>query len=160
MKSEIFTKTWPYIAVILAHTIWGVNFVIAKITLEEVPPMSLAFLRFALALILLLPFLMIEKKKEKIKKEDLPKLFAVGVLMVVLNIAFFYTGLIRTAATSASALTMIIPVVSVIGGWLFLREKIYTINLTGIGLGLVGALAVIGLPSSFRKFNTINRGNR
>lgn len=145
MKSAVLTKSWPYIALILSHTIWGVNFVVAKVTLGEIPPMSLAFLRFAIALLFLTPFLLTEKRQNIIKK-DLPWLFAVGVLMVTLNIAFFYLGLTRTTVTAASALTLTIPVFSVIAGWWFLKEKIYTANLAGIIFGIAGALVVIGLP--------------
>ena len=49
MTSQILKKPIPYLALILAHLIWGINFIVAKITLQEFPPMSLAFLRFALA---------------------------------------------------------------------------------------------------------------
>lgn len=147
MASGIFTKTWPYAAIIIAHLIWGVNFIAAKLTLQEFPPMSLSFLRFSLAIILLAPFLIIEKKRDVIKRKDLPWLFATGILMVTLNIAFFYTGLTYTDVTSASVLTMVIPIVSLLLGWAFLKEKIYTVNLIGIVIGLIGALLVIGLPA-------------
>lgn len=146
MASQIFQKSWPYAAIIAAHVIWGVNFIVAKLTLQEIPPMSLAFLRFTIALFLLLPFLVTERKKIKIDNKDIPKLFAIGALMVTLNIAFFYAGLARTTVTSASVLTMIIPVASVLTGWWFLKEKVYVVNLVGILLGLLGAVLVVGLP--------------
>lgn len=107
--------------------------------------MSLAFLRFAIALLFLSPFLLIEKKIQ-LHKSDLPKLFAVGVFMVSFNIAFFYTGLQRTTVTSASVLTMLIPILSVIGAWLFLKEKVYVVNVVGIITGLLGALLIFGIP--------------
>lgn len=147
MASGIFTKTWPYAAIIIAHLIWGVNFVVAKLTLQEFPPMSLSFLRFALAILLLAPFILTEKKRDKIKRKHLPWLFATGSLMVTLNIAFFYTGLTRTTVTSASVLTMVVPIFSLLLGWAFLKEKIYTVNLVGIAIGLIGAVSVIGLPA-------------
>lgn len=144
ISKSLLIRFWPYLAIIIAHTIWGINFVVTKVTLQEIPPMSLAFLRFTLAIILLSPFLITEKIK--IDKADLPKLIGIGVLMVTLNIAFFYAGLSRTSVTSASVLTMIIPLVSVLFGWWLLKEKIYTTNLIGILLGLFGAILVIGLP--------------
>lgn len=52
----------------------------------------------------------------------------------------------RTTAINASVLTMFMPILSVLGGWWFLREKIYLVNLLGILMGLSGALIVIGLP--------------
>lgn len=146
MSSKILTKPWPFLALLLAHLIWGANFVVAKVTLEEFPPMSLALLRFAFASLLLVPFFLAETKKTIIKKEDLPKLIAIGILMITLNIAFFFEGIKRTSATDASILTLIIPITSVLFGWWFLKEKVYLINLFGIALGLIGAVIIIGIP--------------
>lgn len=136
----------PYLAVFFSHLIWGGNFFVAKVTLQEIPPNSLAFLRFAAAILLLLPFFLLEKKKTKIKIADLPKLLAIGATMVSLNIALFYQGLLRTTTIDAATLTMIIPILSVIIGWVFLREKIYTVNLLGITSGFIGTVIIIGLP--------------
>lgn len=146
MTSAIFTKPWPYLALILAHLIWGANFVVAKITLQEFPIYSLAFLRFALASLFLAPFFLAESKKIKIAKQDLPRLTLIGVLIITLNITFFFTGIQKTTAINASVLTLIIPMLSVLSGWWFLKEKIYLINLAGIFAGLMGALVIIGLP--------------
>lgn len=146
MSSQILSKPLPYLALIIAHLIWGANFVVAKIVLEEFPPMTLAFLRFSIACLLLVPFFLAERKKIKIQIIDLPKLVSIGVLMVTLNITFFFEGLTRTTAINASILTLIIPIVSVLAGWIFLREKIYLINLFGVILALIGAIVIIGLP--------------
>lgn len=146
MSSQIFTKPWPYLALILAHIIWGVNFVVAKITLQEFPPMSLALLRFAFASLFLAPFFLIERKKVKIEIKDLPRLIGVGVFILTLNIAFFFEGIKRTTAIEGSVLTLIIPIFSVLCGWWFLKEKVYLINLLGVAVGLIGALVIIGLP--------------
>lgn len=119
---------------------------VAKITLQEFPPMSLAVLRFALASLLIAPFFLAESKKIKIKKQDLPKLVAIGIFAITLNIAFFFEGIKRTTAINASTLTLIIPMLSVLFGWWFLKEKIYLYNLLGIAMGFVGALVIIGVP--------------
>lgn len=146
MSSQLLKRPLPYLALILAHLIWGAVFVVAKITLEEFPPMSLAFLRFALASLLLAPFLLTQTKKIKIDKEDLPKLIANGVFIVTLNIAFFFEGIKKTTAIDASVLSLTIPLLSVILGWWVLKEKILKINIAGICLGLAGALIIVGLP--------------
>lgn len=140
----------PYGALLVAHVIWGMNFVVAKITLEEIPVMTLGFGRFALAAILILPFiLMMEKEKRVVRLPDLPKIVAAAMFSVVLNIALFFEGLTRTSAIDASVLTLIIPILSLIICWVFLKEKIYWVNLTGVLLGLCGAITVIGLPLIF-----------
>lgn len=147
MKSDLFSKTWPFLAVALANSIWGINFIVSKLVLQEIPIMSLAFLRFALAALFLLPFLIVGHKENiKFDKNDLPKIFIAGVCMVGLNIAFFYEGLSKISAINASVLTMTVPVISVLFGWWFLKEKIYTANLFGILLGFLGALIILGVP--------------
>lgn len=149
MSSQILRKPLPYIALLLAHLIWGINFVVAKVTLEEFPPMSLAFLRFAFASLFLAPFLLAQTRQGKlikIDKKDLPKLVAVGVFIITLNIAFFFEGIKKTTAIDASVLSLVIPILSILLGWWFLKEKVFLINLLGIVFGLAGALVIIGLP--------------
>lgn len=177
MSSNIFKQGWPYLALLLAHIIWGINFVVVKLTLQEIPPMTLAFLRFSLATLFLLPFIIISneppwtnfcklfhflpkvkasqetqfdvlegKTAKYIQKEDLPKIVMVSVLVAGINIALFFAGLAKTDVISASVLTMIIPVASVIVGWTILKEKIYVVNIFGVLAGLAGTIAVLGIP--------------
>lgn len=109
--------------------------------------MSLGFLRYGLACLLITPFLFsLPYADRKIKFEHLPKLILGGLLMATINIALFYMGLKRTTAINASVLELSIPVISVIAGWWFLKEKIYYANLTGIIISLLGALSIIGIP--------------
>lgn len=122
---------------------------VAKIALQEFPPMSLIFLRFAVASLFLAPFLISTSKKVKISKPDLPKLIAVGVFAITLNISLFFEGLKRTTAIDASVLTLTLPMFSVLFSWWFLKEKVYFINLAGIFLGFLGALVIVGVPQIF-----------
>lgn len=112
--------------------------------------MSLGFLRYGIASLLIIPFLLsLEPKDKKIKLEHLPQLVLGGLLIAAINIAFFYLGLQRTTAIDASVLELTIPILSVIGGWWFLKEKIYAANLFGIVISLLGALSIIGIPLLF-----------
>ena len=90
MKSALFTKPLPYLALLAAHIIWGINFVVAKITLQEFPPQSLAFLRFALACLLIAPFFLAHTQKGlpkqlklRLDTKDLPKLVAIGIFIII-----------------------------------------------------------------------------
>ncbi len=153
MSSQMVSKPLPYLALIAAHVIWGINFVVAKVTLQEFPPQSLGLLRFFFALLLLSPFFLAHTPKGlpkhlriRIEKKDLPKMVAVGLMIITFNITFFFEGIKRTTAIDAATLTLIIPLISVIAGWIFLKEKVYFFNILGIIAGLLGALFIIGLP--------------
>jgi drug/metabolite transporter (DMT)-like permease len=137
----------PFIAVLLAHMIWGGNYVVVKLGLHEFPVMTLAFLRFGLAIILLTPFLFKFKIAHlRIKLEDLARLIAAGLFLTTINIAFFFEGLQHTEAISASVLSLMTPVLSLLAAWWFLKEKVYWINILGVVTSIVGAFIVIGLP--------------
>lgn len=145
----ILIASMPILALLISHIVWGATPVIAKISLNEFPMMTLAFLRFFLAFLLLLPFLWISKKEVKLKTEDLPKILGIGLLMVTFHIFFFFSALQKTTAINASVLSLTVPIFSVIVGWTLLREKVYVINIVGIILGAIGAIIVIGLPLIF-----------
>lgn len=149
MSSQILKSPLPYLALFIAHLIWGANFVVAKVTLTEFPSMTLAFLRFALASLLIAPFIITETKKVAIDKKDLPKLILVGLLIITFNITFFFEGIVRTSAINASVLSLSVPILSVIAGWIFLKEKVNLVNVFGIFTGFLGALIIIGIPEIF-----------
>src|SRR4051812_40987998 len=129
LKRRNIKKSLPYLAVFVAHLIWGINFVVAKLTLIEVPVMTLGFIRFFLAFLFMLPFFIFMKKRDrKINLVDLPTLIVVSLLMITFNIALFYEGITRTSTTTASGLLLIISIISVFGSWLLLKEKIYLLN--------------------------------
>ncbi|MBI3559214.1 EamA family transporter, partial [Candidatus Gottesmanbacteria bacterium] len=48
---------YPILALIIANIIWGATSPIIKFSLANIPPMSLAFIRFLLAAFLLYPFI-------------------------------------------------------------------------------------------------------
>lgn len=150
MKSEIFKTPLPFLALLGAHLIWGINYVVVKVTIHEIPVMSLAFLRFGLACLLIAPFLInLEPKMKQVNFSHLPRLVIGSLLMAAVNIAFFYIGISRTSAINASVLELTIPIISVTIAWLILREKIYLVNLWGILISAIGAVIIIGLPLIF-----------
>lgn len=149
MSSGFIKSPLPYLALIVAYLIWGANYVIAKITLQEFPVMGLSFIRFALSTILLIPFLVAHSKVLKVEWEDIPKLFLIGLAQVTFSIALFYQGLSLTTSINASVISMISPMLSLLGGWLILRERVYWINLVGVFFGFIGALIILDIPLIF-----------
>ncbi len=137
----------PFIAVFISHIIWGANYVAVKMALEEFPVMTLAFLRFGFAVILILPFLLKFKPEHfKINLADGVRIVAAGLCLTTINIAFFFEGLQHSEAINASVLSLLTPILSLIACWWFLKEKVFWINILGIIAGILGAFFVIGLP--------------
>lgn len=146
MKVHIGKRALPYLGVGIAYIIWGATPVVAKFSLVEFPVGVLAFLRFFLAFLLLLPFLMTEKPRIKYRHQDWPILVLTGVCIVTFHIWLFFEGVKLTRAIDASVLSLLVPIMSVLGAWWWLREKVYVVNMIGVLTGLLGALAIVGVP--------------
>ena len=97
-------NTKAYIMLVCATLFWAGNFTLAKLAyLENIPPNSLAFLRWCLVWILLLPFTYkgILKLKNQIK-ENLSLFLILGSTSVCIFTSFTYNALNYTQVINAS----------------------------------------------------------
>lgn len=127
----------PILAVVVANIIWGTASPIFKWSLENIPLYTLAYLRFSIATLLILPFAL---KKLKIEKEDWPTMIFVAISGITLNILFFFWGLKKTTAIEASLIIVTAPLLTVIFSAIFLKEKLNRNIFLGIGVALAGFL--------------------
>jgi drug/metabolite transporter (DMT)-like permease len=122
---------------------WGPSPVVSKLALAEIPQLSFGFLSRFLAFTIV--FLLFFKKGAfKIEKEDLPKFILAGLLGAFFNVAFFLYGIKLTSASDAQAIFTIGPVVNAVFAHFILKEKIRTVQLTGVVIGFMGALVIGG----------------
>lgn len=131
------------IALIIANIIWGAAPPIFKWALQDISPFTLAFLRFFIASILILPF---AYKKLRIEKNDIAEVFLIGFLGVTLNIAFFFLGLKYAPSINASIIGSAGPIFLILFAFLFLREKPKKRVISGSFIGLLGVLIIMFKP--------------
>lgn len=130
----------------VASIIWGITIPILKMTLEQIPIFTLAFLRFTLASIFSLPIFLFNRKK-RLDKKDLPALLIVALLGTTLSISFFFTGLKFSSAIDSSLIISLGPIATSIIAFVYLKEKISRIHLFGIALSFLGVLFIIFEPT-------------
>lgn len=131
------------LALIIANIIWGAAPPIFKWALQDIGPYSLAFLRFFIATIIIIPF---SYKHLRVKKEDIAEVFLIGFLGVTLNIAFFFLGLQYAPSINASIIGSAGPIFLILFAFIFLREKPKKRVITGSLIGLAGVLAIMFKP--------------
>ena len=131
------------LALIGAHVIWGAASPIFKWSLQDIPPMTLAFSRFVLASLLMLSF---GYKQLAIKKQDFPALFFLGFIGITANIAFFFFGLEFTSSINVPVIYAGIPIILIIGSLTYLKEKTQEKVVIGTSIGLFGVLFLILRP--------------
>ena len=125
----------------LSAIIWGATAPIMKLALQEIPVFSLAFLRmfFASAILGTLIF-----KSLKIQKADYKTFLYCALTGVTLNLTFFFFGIKLTQAILAAFLIASIPVFTMIGARIYLKEKPTKRLLFSSLVALLGVVIIVG----------------
>ena len=133
---------------ILVAVLWGLSFLSMKVTLEVLPPMTLAAARFIVACAVLPIAAFLAKEDLRIALRDVPVLVLGGVLGVTLYFYFENNGLLLLSASEASLIIGTIPVVSVLSERMFLGTRLPSRVYTGSLLSFGGVSLIVLRPSS------------
>jgi len=126
---------------LLVTLIWSSTFVIVKIGLETLGPLTIAGLRYFLGAIVLLPFLIKRQSlKTPISKELWLRLILIGVSAYTIGNGALFWGLKYVPATTGSFLMSLIPLLVLAGGALLLREIPTRWQIFGVFLSLFGSV--------------------
>ena len=131
------------LGMLLVCLIWGLNFSVTKLALEEIPPLPFTAVRFAISSGLLWVVLRVVEGPQKVTAGALKTLILLGLLGNTCYQLTFTLGLDRTAATNSALILSTVPtVVAVLAGVLGL-ERITARMGWGIALGTLGVVLVI-----------------
>jgi drug/metabolite transporter (DMT)-like permease len=137
-------KVSPYILLILTTLFWAGNFVLGRAVNTVIPPITLSFWRWALALLILLPFSLRHLISQwSLLRKNWEKLIIFGILGISCFNTFVYIGLHSTTATNALLLNSIIPVLIVIISRIFAATPVSRFQAAGILMSLAGVVTII-----------------
>ena len=138
------TRRNPYILLILATLFWAGNFVLGKSIITRVPPITLAFVRWGLAFIILLPFAYAHVRKDwSAIVRSWKILLPVSLLGITCFNTMIYVGLQSTTAINSLLLQSFFPVVVAALAFVFFREKLSRTQILGIFVSLCGTLWLV-----------------
>jgi drug/metabolite transporter (DMT)-like permease len=148
-------RGFAYVILTLTVLFLALNHVIGRAVHTEVPPVGLAFWRWAAALVMLFPFVWRRRRQSLlIIRENLISLTALGCLMIgcttLLLIALNYTTAINVALVNTTQ-----PALTVLFGSLFFRDKLTPAQAAGIASALVG-VAVILVKGDWQTLSALN----
>ncbi len=133
-----------HLALAAVSVIFGSNYVVAKVVMDDVPPMALFAVRTAGAslCLYLLHRIWIH---ESLQRRDLLPVAVYSFFGVVVNQILFLWGLERTTPTNAAILVCTIPAFTY--GWAVLlrREPAVRIRLIGLAIAFLGVGYLIGI---------------
>jgi drug/metabolite transporter (DMT)-like permease len=132
------------LSLLLVMLIWGSTFVVTKAAVADVPPFTLAFLRFALASAILVPLAWARRGFDGLPRPlPLGTLALMGLSGVTIFFAGFNLALSYTTATEGALIQGTIPAVSALAAALVLKERLSRARAIGIGASMLGVALVV-----------------
>ncbi|MFQ5793926.1 MAG: DMT family transporter [Candidatus Bipolaricaulia bacterium] len=126
---------------VLVTLIWASSFVLVKIGLDYMGPLTMAGLRYFLAFLLLLPFMTRNRNITRSMPSRLwIRLFFIGLSAYTIGNGALFWGLKYVPATTGSFLFSLIPLPILFASVLWLKEIPTPLQLAGIVVSLVGSV--------------------
>jgi len=120
------------------------NIAIAKGALGNVPPVSLAFWRWFVVFLIIIPFVLSEIiKKKKFILEEFPRLFVLSFLGYGICGAFPYISGLTTTVTNMGIIYALSPIIIVLLSLVLFQQRLKIIQLLGILTSFFGVSFVI-----------------
>lgn len=120
--------------------LWGMNFVAAKLGLEELPPMLMLSLRFAIVGLVLLPFAPFPRVK-------MVQILWLSVVLGTIHFGLMFNGIRGVdAGVAAVAIQLQVPFAAILAAIIF-KDKLGWRRLLGMGFAFAGIVLLAGAPS-------------
>lgn len=136
---KLTVKPFHILLFVIVMLIWGLNFVVAKIGLQQLPPLLFMALRFGLLGSLLAPFV-------KWPGARWPRIFLISVTLGFLHFSLMLTGLAAIdAATASITIQLQVPFAALLAA-IFLNDKIGWRRAVGLATAFAGVAVISGEP--------------
>ncbi|EPK8417498.1 DMT family transporter [Klebsiella pneumoniae] len=133
-----------YIFPLLAAILWGANIVITKMATGLISPNEISFLRWFLATIVLTPFVIRPLiSHASIVRQNLGKIFILGVLGGVIFQCLAYYAAAYTSAMNMGIIQALMPLMAIILAIMLFRTMPGINTVAGAVISLAGVLIVI-----------------
>lgn len=136
--------------VLAAITSWGIYFPFAKLMLEKLSPTVFVVFRFGIGVIVL--FVMTRRlgRSLAVRRSDVGFMIIAGLVGITVHQLIQLWGLEHTTATNTGWILTLIPPVTGLLGWIFLKEKVSPRQIAGIVIATIGVLLFVskGKPTT------------
>ena len=151
----------PYLLLTLTALFWSGNMVVGRGIRADVPPLAMAFWRWLLAFLLILPLAAPHFRTQwPLLRRSWRSVTLLGLLGVGGYNTFAYLALQTTTATNAVLLNSFIPVATMAIAWIVLGKRLSPLASLGVAVSLAGALTIVarGELAVLLNFN-LNQGD-
>ena len=134
----------PYLLLTFTALFWAGNSIVGRAARDIMPPAALAFWRWALALIIILPLAWPHLRRDwGALMANWKWVLVLGALGIGTFNTMLYTGLQTTTAVNGLLLQSLQPALILVIGAMVFSDTVRLPQIVGIGLSILGALAII-----------------
>ncbi|MDK9721149.1 MAG: DMT family transporter [Rhodospirillales bacterium] len=139
-EHDLVSTQNAYGLVVLLVLIWGLNWPVMKIGLEDISPIWLTTIRLLLGAACLCTLLAVQGRFTLPRRQDYPIVFTIGVMQIAVALSLISFGLMLVPAGRAALINNTTPLWAIPLAYLFLKERITFAKLIGLLLGLIGTI--------------------
>jgi drug/metabolite transporter (DMT)-like permease len=136
-----------YIEVTFAVIVWGASFIATKISLRDLSPVTVVWLRFLIGVVILGIAARLRHQVSLPRKQEWTYLTLLGFLGITFHQWLQSTALLTVQASTTAWVVATTPVFIAILSWLFLHEKLNWLQVSGIIFAAFGVLLVVSKGS-------------
>lgn len=150
---------------LLCNLLWAGNFIFGKVVINEFSPLWITFLRWIIALSVLIPIAVLYEKLTYTKMKEIFKkswltLTYMGVSGGILFNLFTYSALQYTSPTNGTLVFSLTPAITVIFSFLLWKERISLLQVGGLSFSFLGVVMLLTGGNLLQVFQMeFNRGD-
>lgn len=134
------------VSFVLLAVLFGGAFVAIETGLRELPPLLFASLRFDIAAVALLSYILLRYPRSAWlprTRNDVLGIGIAGLFLITLNNALLFVGQGHTTPTMASIMYGLNPILAPAFAWWLLGDRLSLLGLVGIGVALAGVVVIV-----------------
>lgn len=129
---------------VIPPLLWAGNYIVGRAVRNDIPPVMLTLSRWAVALLVILPFAFPHIRRDFRQYMHHPiRITAVSLSGVAAFSLLVYFGLHHTTGTNALLLNSCVPVLIILFSALFFKTKLSLFQITGLCISCLGVLIII-----------------
>jgi len=137
------SKLLTYIEALFAVVAWGASFIATKISLQEISPITIVWLRFLMGVIILGIAVYLRGQFALPERREWGYFALLGFLGITFHQWLQSNGLQTSEAGTTAWIVATTPVFMALLGWILLKESLGWLKTGGILLAFIGVLVVV-----------------
>lgn len=128
--------------------LWGSLYIVSKIALRSIPPVTLLALRYLVSIPALFLILKLRGALKPVRREDLGTIAAIGLTGYFASFCLQMLGINRLTGSVSSLLGAMNPIFIPILASIFLKERLTAAKAGCVALSMAGVVMIVGVGGS------------